>query len=96
MFLQVVMEYEDVIHVDENATFKDFNMEDVVHHRLECAGGIGESKEHDKRFIEAMIHSESCLPLIAFLNPNIIVTPSDVQFGVVLILESIDEFRYEG
>src|SRR5882724_65767 len=37
-------------------------------------------------FKQAMVHLKSCLPLISFTNPHIVVSPSDIQLGEVFHL----------
>ena len=46
-------------------------MEDVVHHRLECGGGIAESEEHDKGFKDATIGLCYAIvrPLVLTIDP---------------------------
>jgi len=48
------------------------------------AGLLVRTKEHDKRFEQALVHLEGRLPLISILDSNIVVSPLDVQFGEVL------------
>src|SRR6266511_5025912 len=59
-------------------------VEDVVHHRLEGGRAIGETEEHNERFEEASVHSKCSLPLVTFLDANIVEPPSNVNFGEVL------------
>src|SRR6266702_2808947 len=51
-----------------------------VHHGLEGAWGVGESKEHDAWFVKSQIGLERSFPLIPFLYPHIVVAPADVKF----------------
>ena len=44
-------------------------------------GGVGHSKEHDCRFVQAFICDEGSFPFIAFLDSYIVVSPSDVELG---------------
>src|SRR5882724_4548632 len=75
---------EDVVHVDDYNSFVDELSEDVIHHRLEHRQAVSETKEHDKRFEQALVHLKGCLPLVSILDSHVIVSPSDVQFGEVL------------
>ena len=75
---------EDVIHVDDYNSFINEFSEDVIHHRLEHRRAVSETKEHDKRFKQASVHPEGCLPLVSILDSHIVVSPSDLQFGEVL------------
>jgi hypothetical protein len=58
-------------------------MEDVVHHRLEGGRAVRQTKEHDKGFEKTSIGAESGLPLVAFVNPNVVETPTYVQLGEI-------------
>ena len=43
--------YQDIVHVNLAPSLVDFDPKDVVHHSLECSGGVAQSKEHDGRFV---------------------------------------------
>jgi len=51
---------------------------------LEGGGTVGHSKEHHKRFKEAVIGMEGCLPFVSGLNTYVIETLSDVKLCEVL------------
>ena len=53
----------------------------MVHEGLESQWGIAETEKHDCGFIEAKRSNECSLPLIFFMNMNIVITPSDIEFG---------------
>src|SRR5260370_15762474 len=53
--------------------------EDVIHHCLEGGRRVAQSKEHDKGFKQSTVRGESCLPLIPFLQSDIVETPAEVQ-----------------
>ena len=54
----------------------------------------GESEEHYQGFEESTIGAKRCLPLIPFLDVNIVETPLDIKLGEVLhTLEPIYKFR---
>ena len=54
---------------------------DVVHHSLEGGRGVAQPEEHDSGLIESPVCLEGCLPLVTFLDANVVVPPSDVQLG---------------
>jgi hypothetical protein len=47
---------------------------------LEGCGGVGELKEHNLWFEQSLIGSESCLPLISFLDLDVVVSLSYIEF----------------
>jgi len=64
---------------------------------LEGGGTVGHSKEHHKRFKEAMIGAEGYLPFISGLDTYVIETPLDVKLCEVLgSTELGDDFGDEG
>jgi len=64
---------------------------------LEGSGTVGHSKEHHKRFKEALVGAESCLPFISRLDVYIIETLADVKFCEVPgSTELGDKFGDEG
>ena len=76
----------DVVHVREN----------LVHHGLECGGGVAESEEHDGGFIGSSVADERCFPFITFLNLYVVVFPPKVYLREVLrSLELVDKLRDE-
>src|SRR5258708_7660680 len=70
---------EDVIHVADGLIAIDEGAEDVIHHCLEGGRRVAQSKEHDKGFKQSMVRGEGCLPLISFLQLDIVETPAEVQ-----------------
>src|SRR5260370_27477131 len=56
-------------------------MVDHVNQHVEGSGGISQRKEHDRRFEEPFGSKERCLPLVAFLNADVVVSPSYIEFG---------------
>src|SRR5258708_46781 len=52
--------------------------EDVIHHCLEGGGRVAQSEEHDKGFKQSTVRGEGCLPLIPFLQSDIVETPAEV------------------
>ena len=61
--------------------FIDEWLEDVVHHSLERSWGVRESEEHHGRFEHSIWGFERGFPFIALLDANVVVSPSDVEFG---------------
>ena len=53
----------------------------MIHEGLERRGSIAKTKKHDCGFIETKESNEGGLPLILFANANIVITPSDIEFG---------------
>ena len=90
MLLDVIGEYEDIVEVDGDFAEYDEVLKDVIHECRECAGRIGQSKEHDIRFEQPSIGHEGSLPFITGLNPYVVVPPAYVKLGEVLgLLKSI-------
>ena len=75
MFLPCFGEDEDVVQVHAYMPLHDEVLKDFVHHGLECSRAVCESEEHDQGFEESMIGVKCCLPLITFLDANIVITP---------------------
>src|SRR5258707_14998094 len=72
---------EDVVHVADGFIAIDKGVEDVVHHCLEGGQQVAQSKEHDKQLKESLVHGEGHLPLIPFLQLDIVEAPMEVQGG---------------
>ena len=70
-----------VIHVNLKPFLRDHVGKDMVHEGLEHRRSIAEPEKHDCRFIETEGSNECGLPLIFFTNVNIVISPSDVEFG---------------
>ena len=85
-------EDEEVIHVDDEPSFSNHIAEGVIHETLEGGGQIGKSKEHDGGFKESLVGDEGRLPLVAILDPYIVVSPTDAELGEYF---GIAEFVYE-
>jgi hypothetical protein len=48
---------------------------------LECGRRVAESEEHDCGFVEPERCFEGGFPFVSFLDPDVVVSPSDVEFG---------------
>src|SRR5258708_3553614 len=68
---------EDVIHVANGFIAIDKGVEDVVHHCLEGGWRVAQSKEHDKQLEESSVRGEGHLPLIPFLQSDIVEAPTE-------------------
>ena len=55
----------------------------MVHEGLECQRSIAETEKHDCGFIETEGSNECGLPLIFFINANVVISPSDIELGEV-------------
>jgi hypothetical protein len=53
----------------------------VIHEALEGSGAIAHSEKHDSWFEESSTCFESGLPLIFFSDPNIVISPTDIEFA---------------
>src|SRR5712671_709092 len=81
----------NVVHVDCYTPSVDEVSEDGVHHGLEGGGGVGETKEHDHRFVEPFVGDERCFPPVLRFDEYLVVTPLDVNAGeLCTIVQSID------
>ena len=88
---------KEVVHVDDELSFSDHVPERVVHEPLERGRGVAKAKEHDSRFEESFVCDESGLPLVAVLDTDIVVPPSNVKFGeVASIFQLVHEVRDKG
>ena len=80
MVFNCVSVYQDIIHVNHHVTSINEVFEDVIHHGLEGGWTIGEAEEHEQRFEETSIRSESSFPLISHFDSYIVVSPAYIQF----------------
>jgi hypothetical protein len=87
---------QEIIHVNDKPPFGNHIVEGIIHESLEGGRGIIHAEEHDHRFKEAFMDNEGTFPLISFFDVNIVITPSNVEFGEDLSsFEFIDEVRDE-
>ena len=77
---------------------EDLIMQTVSHHEcLEGWQGIALPKEHDHGFIEAIGSDEHSLPLVSFLDTNVVVPPSNIHLREVFgSFQFVDEGGDEG
>ena len=86
-----------VIHVDLKPLLWKHICEDMVHESLEGGGSIAESKEHNGGFKESHGGDESSFPLIFLLDANVVISPTNVEFGEQGgFLHVVDEFGDQG
>src|ERR1700722_19434542 len=84
---------QEIVHIDMKPSFVEFFPEYFVHHCLERGWRIAEAEEHDEGFKTSTIRNEGCFPLISFFDPNIVISPTNVEFGEdVRILDLVYEF----
>ena len=81
MILVVVRVDKEVVHVNDQPSFRNHVPEGIGHESLKGGRGIGHAKEHDGRFIESSVGDEGCFPLVAFLYSDIVIPPSYVKLG---------------
>ena len=72
---------EDIIHIAYGLTIVDEISEDIIHHHLECCRGVTQSEEHDGWLKQSLVSLECSLPLIPFLDPHIVESPSEIKYG---------------
>jgi hypothetical protein len=69
-------------------------LEDGVHEGLEGSGSVAEAEGHDCRFEEALFAFEGGFPFVALFDADVVVSPADVEFGVIArALEFVNEVR---
>ena len=84
--------HHEVIHIDNEPTFHEVISEDMVHEHLKGRRRVALAKEHN--FVKPIRSSESSLPLVSLLNPNIVIPLPDIKFGEVpRVFESVDKVR---
>jgi len=92
VFLQVDQVHHEVVHIDDEPSFREVICKDMVHEHLKGRWRIALAKEHHRRFIKPIKSSESDLPLVSLLDLNIVVPPLDIRFGEILeMLESVNK-----
>ena len=85
------------IHIDLKPSFGNHVPEDMVHKGLEHRRHIAKTKEHYHGFVKTKGSDEGCLPLIRFLDPNDVVSPSNVKLSEINgVLHIINEFGDKG
>ena len=72
---------EEVVHVNDKPSFRDHITKGVIHKALESGRGIGETEEHHSGFKESLMGDEGSFSLMSIFDSDIIVSPSDIEFG---------------
>ena len=97
MVLEVsVGSYAYIVHIDMDSgsewfMFEDDVAVDVVHHGLKSCWQVGESKVHYSRFKKTVSGFEHRFLFISFMNAHVIVSPSNVKFGVYVRVAQISD-----
>ena len=69
----------------------------MVHKGLEYRRCIAKTKEHHCGFIKTEGSDEGCLPMIRFLDLNVVVSPLNVELSEINgVFHIINEFGNEG
>src|SRR5436853_914133 len=83
MVLLTLAVYQDIVKVYDY-THIDHIPEYIIHHILECSGSVGQAERHDQILIMTISRPECCLPFVAFLDPDQIVSGLEVWLGEYL------------
>ena len=68
-----------IVHIDGDASFVNEVVEYGVYYGLKGGGGVGETKEHDRWFVESFIGDEGCLPSVLGFDEHLVVSPFNVE-----------------
>ena len=89
--------YPQVIHIDLVPHFGNHISENMIHECLKSGRSVTEPKKHYGGFKEAKRGDERCFPLIFLPDANVVVTPSNIEFGKQCrVLHVINQLRDEG
>ena len=83
VLLKGLGEDEDIVKVDDHNPLHDEIMKDVIHHRLKGGRAVGEAKEHNERLKKTPVGPKGCLPLVPFLDPDVVIPPTNIKLGEV-------------
>jgi hypothetical protein len=81
VLLEQVGENEDVIKIYNDKKINHV-LEWVIHEVLELCGGIGHAHGHNKPLVGAVPCAESCKPLMAFGDLDVVIAIVKVDFGI--------------
>lgn len=84
MFFQGLGEDENVVQIDHHLALTNEISEQIIQHSLKCGWRIGKPKEHNQGLKQSSVGPKCGFPLISFLDPDVVVTPTDVKLGEVL------------
>ena len=97
MVLVVVGVDEEVVHINDEPAFSNHIPERVRHESLESGRGIGHAEEHDSGFVESSVGNEGGFPLVAFLDSDVVISPSYIKLGEDLgVFEFVNEIGDQG
>ena len=71
----------NVVHVYREPSLGHLPAEYRIHHHLKGGWRIGKTEEHDCGFEEPFWHEEGSFPLVPILDADVVVSPSDIEFG---------------
>ena len=80
MILVVSAINQDIIDVDNHTNIKK-GFQDILDQGLESGGCIGESKRHDLILVMAISRAKCSFFDVILVDPNLVVSPSKVDFG---------------
>src|SRR6266481_4706719 len=81
--LESLREDQDVIHVDADDPISNQLCKDIIHHCLECGRTVCQAKEHHQGLKQATVGAECSLPLISFMDSDIVVAPLNIKLGEI-------------
>jgi hypothetical protein len=84
MFFQVFGEDEEVVDVYTYNATADEVFKNVVHHSLEGGRAVSHAIQHYQWFEQPSVTPKGHFPFISFLDLDVLVAPSDIEFGEVL------------
>src|SRR5258708_38037556 len=67
------------VHVTDGHPLAHKVREDIIHHGLECGQGVAKAEEHYLGLIQPLVCGKCSLPLVSFLDLDIVETPLEVQ-----------------
>jgi hypothetical protein len=79
VLVQVLSEDENIVEVDDYLAGGDEVAEELVHHCLERCRQVGETKEHNKWFVQTAVGYKGGFPLVFLFDMDIVVAPVQVQ-----------------
>ena len=74
-------EDEKIVHIDDYPSFHNHISKQVVHEALKGGRRVGEVKEHDSCFKEALVGDKGSFPFVLIFDMDIIVSPLHIKFG---------------
>src|SRR5258708_18487000 len=80
---------KDIVHIAYGLAIVDEISEDIIHHHLECHGGVTQSEEHDGWLKQSSVSLECSLPLIPFLDLHIVESPLEIEYGEELSIAEV-------